>query len=491
MKLPLKYITIAVILSLSAIFAYQMYWLVNMYHSYEEQTDNNIMFAIKNADHIELFIRVDSASKAEDKIRQMQTQAGIGEENSLSYSISFRRDESPDTVRTEIREYIEKENSEIIREEKTQRTTKDDSLKVGKTFKAMEQIGMQAQRGLHTAVDAVLGGVNIQRFDSIVSRELLSTHIQSQHYTNIVCLEDKEILKTSKPEGINTQDWILYEYIYDINDEYAFHVYIEPTGLSIFKQMSGILLSSLTILILLGFSFWFLIRTILKQKTLDEMKTDFTNNITHELKTPVAVAYAANDALLNFGQGEDKDKREDYLSITQEQLQKLSGMIEQILSMSMERRKSIHIDKEEIKLKPFLESIIEQHQLKADKPLDIQLEIDEDMTIQSDRAHFSNIISNLIDNAIKYSPDKAIINLKVSQEKNQMKLSVSDQGIGIPSDKLKYIFDKFYRVPTGNKQQVRGYGLGLFYVKSMIEKLGGNIQVESESGKGSRFIIIL
>ena len=131
-----------------------------------------------------------------------------------------------------------------------------------------------------------------------------------------------------------------YNYSFDINTSQSYRLIMEPAGTLVLRQMSGILTTSFVILIVLAFSFWFLIRTILKQKTLEEMKSDFTNNITHELKTPIAVAYAANDALLNFNQAEEKAQRDKYLRICQEQLQRLSGLVEQILSMSMERRRT-------------------------------------------------------------------------------------------------------------------------------------------------------
>lgn len=222
------------------------------------------------------------------------------------------------------------------------------------------------------------------------------------------------------------------------------------------------------------------------------MKSNFTNNITHELKTPIAVAYAANDALLNFNQAEEKSKRDQYLRISQEQLQRLSGLVEQILSMSMESRKTFRLHPEEICLKELITSLIEQHQLKADIPVHITLETEpEALTIVADRTHFSNIISNLIDNAVKYSKQEAEIMIQCRQTGETVTITVSDHGIGIPLDKQKHIFDKFYRVPTGNLHNVKGYGLGLFYVKSMVEKHGGTITDKSESGKGSTFTITI
>lgn len=288
---------------------------------------------------------------------------------------------------------------------------------------------------------------------------------------------------------------IRYDYEFNMHHSQRYQLVFEPINSLVLKQMTGILVTSFVILLILGFSFWFLIRTLLKQKTLDEMKSDFTNNITHELKTPIAVAYAANDALLNFNQAEEKSKRDQYLRISQEQLQRLSGLVEQILSMGMERRKTFRLHPEEINLKELITPLMEQHQLKADKPVHIELDIKpETLVIVADRTHFSNIISNLIDNAIKYSHGEAEVaihcrKVTVEGQNEQTEISVSDHGIGIAPEKQKHIFDKFYRVPTGNLHDVKGYGLGLFYVKTMIEKHGGSISVKSELGKGSTFTI--
>ena len=241
-----------------------------------------------------------------------------------------------------------------------------------------------------------------------------------------------------------------------------------------------------------GFSFWYLIRILLRQRTLEEMKDDFTNNMTHELKTPIAVAYAANDALLNFGADADTTKRTRYLRICQEQLKRLSGLVEQILSLSMERRKTFRLHPETFPVADILAPLVEEHKLKADKPVSISTRLTPpDLTVTADRTHFSNIVSNLLDNAIKYSVRQAEVEISCRLQGGTLVLSVRDKGIGIPKDKLAHVFDKFYRVPTGNLHNVKGYGLGLYYVKTMVERHGGTVEVESEPGKGSVFIIIV
>ncbi|MCD7900544.1 MAG: HAMP domain-containing histidine kinase [Bacteroides sp.] len=491
MKLPFKYIAILVIMSLTAIFAYQSYWLVNMYHTEKGKADADILFAIRNADHIELFVRVDSVSAAEDKKKHVVNEGGTGD-NRVSYSISFERDEAPDTLITEFNREIKMDSTTNVKKEKIQRSKRQEEVNVGEGYKSIEMMALQTQRGLHSAVDEAIGGINLAKFDSILNSDLEKANLHVKHYTQVMYLPNDSILKSSLPAEMDTQKLTRYEHIYDIHNEHAYYVYVEPIGTIILKQMAGILSSSFIILIILGFSFWYLIRTIMKQKTLDEMKSDFTNNITHELKTPIAVAYAANDALLNFNQAQDKVKRDKYLNIAQEQLQKLSGLVEQILSMSMEQRKTFRLNPEEVQLKPLISSLIEQHKLKANKKVVIQTDLNnDDLTVLTDRAHFSNIISNLIDNAIKYSGEEVFITIRSRMKEDKLELSVSDNGIGISAEKQKHIFDKFYRVPTGNLHNVKGYGLGLFYVKTMIEKLGGTIDVESETGKGSTFIILL
>lgn len=215
------------------------------------------------------------------------------------------------------------------------------------------------------------------------------------------------------------------------------------------------------------------------------MKDDFTNNMTHELKTPIAIAYAANDALLQFPDPADEARTRKYLTASLEQLSKLTGLVEKILGMSMERRKNLTLAKEKIQLKEFLESIVEQHKFKIQKDCRFILDCDNDAAIAADPTHLSNIISNLIDNSVKYSGESVVINISANKES----ITFSDNGIGIERKYLPDIFNKFFRVPSGNQQNQRGYGIGLFYVKSIIEKHGWSISVTSEVGKGTKFII--
>ncbi len=200
------------------------------------------------------------------------------------------------------------------------------------------------------------------------------------------------------------------------------------------------------------------------------------------------MAYAANDALMNFS-SENEEKRENYHSIVQAQLNQLSGLVEQILTMSKKERKDFQLHYETIELRPMLEDIISRQRLKSEKDVSIHLQMEGDISIRADRTHLSNMVSNLSDNAEKYSDEKAEICIMCQIQGKICQIQVIDKGIGIPHDKQPYLFNKFYRVPTGNRHDVKGYGLGLYYVKMMVELHRGSIQVESTPGKGSTFTL--
>ena len=351
---------------------------------------------------------------------------------------------------------------------------------------------------------------DIQVYDSALKARMISDSVLLAHDGSPVphlvrFMKGKNVLaQVASPKGyIPSTDAKQYEYVvYNEGDprEEKYVLVMEPITTTVLGQMVGILATSLFIIFILGFVFWYLIHTMLKQKTLDEMKSDFTNNITHELKTPIAVAYAANDALLNYGMLSRPDKARNYITIAQEQLRRLSSMVEQILSMSMERRKAMQLNIVDVSIKNTLEPLLVQHKLKASKKVEFSLSVEpECLTARADHMHLSNILSNLIDNAIRYSGDSVRIDITAFATDDAdargkgygrtVVLSVKDNGIGIAKDKLPYVFDKFYRVADGNKYKVKGYGLGLFYVKSLMGKMGGSVTVESEIEKGSCFTL--
>ncbi len=489
MKEPLRIIALLVILSLMGIFAYQSYWLVGLYNSMHSDMERSINEAIRISNYNEMALRMQNYAQSQNAHGAISINAAMGTSGFMQMQNTTIINDS--VVNEQSRQGFQKDSLNgaiVLRPDKSNPQTQN----------FLNSLTNMLQSNLQSSIDAI-ATPDIEIFAQLFSKELEGLGFHIPFRVELLQINNFDIAKPDTLGIYTTPDYELdinaNVFRYDI-DSFSYRYYqitTEPLTPLILSEMVGILATSVIIILILLFSFYYLIRTILKQKTLDEMKSDFTNNITHELKTPIAVAYAANDALLNFGKSEDKEQQDAYLRICQEQLSRLSGLVEQILSMSMERRKGFRLQPEELSLREILTRLIEQHRLKTDRPINVTLKFQPDkISIVADRTHFTNILSNLIDNAIKYSPDKVDIHISCIQTDNgKTRISIKDNGIGIAKERQKYIFDKFYRVPTGNKHDVKGYGLGLFYVKTMVEKHGGSIEVASDIGNGSEFTITL
>ena len=248
-----------------------------------------------------------------------------------------------------------------------------------------------------------------------------------------------------------------------------FDVYVSPMYKDVLSHMWGIVLPFLILTVAFIFLSVYLTGIIKNLRTLEQMKDDFTHNMTHELKTPVAVAYSAADSMLRYYDQSDETRNKQFLKIILQRLGFLSGMIENILSMSMERFKTMKLNIENVALKPIVEEMAEMIGLKAGKPVKIYVDIPDELSVMADPLHLGNVLSNLMDNAVKYSGDSVDINIKADGDS----IVVADNGIGIDSANLPFIFDKFYRVHSGGIYEVGGYGLGLFYVRQIVECLAG------------------
>ena len=479
MKLPSKYIALVVILSLAAIFAYQAYWLVNLYRTQCRATEHDITEAMRLSDYNELILRIEELKKDSVQHGEVSVSAGYNDNNPYVQSRTITTEQRGDSILINLQQREVKDTAAISPSLHTNDST--DFLFSRKN--TMQELAGYFQRGLHAGLD-VLHEPDFAIYDSLLCDELRRAGLNVPYRLMQLCQDDTLNIH-STADYLPSPDANVYEYAYDLHGSLLYRLTIEPIHGLVLRQMTGILATSAVILLILGFSFWYLIRILLRQRTLEEMKDDFTNNMTHELN-------AANDALLNFGADADEAKRTRYLRICQEQLKRLGGLVEQILSLSMERRKTFRLQRTTFPISEVLAPLIEEHKLKADKPVRISTRITPpDLMINADRTHFANIVSNLLDNAIKYSIGQAEVEIEARKEGETFVLAVRDKGIGIAKDKLPRVFDKFYRVPTGNLHDVKGYGLGLYYVKTMVERHGGSVEVESEPGKGSVFTIKL
>ncbi|MBI2259129.1 MAG: HAMP domain-containing histidine kinase [Flavobacteriia bacterium] len=237
--------------------------------------------------------------------------------------------------------------------------------------------------------------------------------------------------------------------------------------------------------------FIFTINVILKQKRLSEVKTDFINNMTHELKTPISTIALSSDMLMKGDYSNDPEKLKKYAGIIFKENKRLENQVERVLNVAKLDKESLQLKKSSVDIHQLLFDVKESfdfNQFEKKGSLILNLAADK-FTINADEVHLSNLFFNLIDNACKYCEHTPHIVIHTKNTKNFITIEVIDNGIGIKKENLSLIFDKFYRVPTGNLHNVKGFGLGLFYVKLIIEQHGGQIQVKSQFGKGTTFII--
>ncbi len=258
----------------------------------------------------------------------------------------------------------------------------------------------------------------------------------------------------------------------------------------VFAQMGAMLAASVVCILLVMAGFLLTLGTIFQQKRLAEMTTDFINNMTHELKTPMAsIALASN--MLKKNAGSAKVSR--YANIIHDENKKLECQVERVLDLARLERGEITLNKEMIDLHNVLKNAAGTIEIQV-KERSGEIHIDlgaKPSMILGDEVHLSNVVMNLLDNANKYSPEAPEITLSTRNEQGGVVIAVEDRGIGMSPDKQKFVFDKFYRVSTGNVHNVKGFGLGLAYVKLMVDAHKGHISITSEPGKGSRFEIFL
>ncbi|MFP9113301.1 sensor histidine kinase [Flavobacterium sp. RHBU_3] len=257
------------------------------------------------------------------------------------------------------------------------------------------------------------------------------------------------------------------------------------------SSILGITLLSLVFTLVIIIAYLSAINQLITQKNISEIKTDFINNMTHEFKTPIATINLALDAIKNPKIFEDKDRVQYYLQMIREENKRMHSQVENVLQISRLDRKELDISKEATDVNEILENAIEHILLLIENRDGVLTRHFSALrtTALLNEVHFTNVIVNILDNAIKYSPDKPVIDIYTENVKDFILIKIQDQGMGMNKNTQKMIFEKFYREHTGDRHDVKGHGLGLAYVKRIIDDHNCHIYVESEKGKGSTFII--
>lgn len=324
--------------------------------------------------------------------------------------------------------------------------------------------------------------------ESLLIQEFKSRNLtETFEYAIYDCFTDSIVFGKSVSIDANQSQSAQYlQYIKWERDGHYFGVYFPQRGVQIFSNLEVWIYSSILIIIITIF-FAYTIFVILQQKKLSEVRSDFVNNMTHELKTPIATINLTASALADQKLQENPERLKQYISILSEEGNRLKTLVEKVLQSSSADSGSLRLTKELIDLNLVIKEVVTSfpNQLNEGQ---LRLQLGEQLPrVLADRFHLTNVVFNLLENAIKYSKETVEITVTTAQNGKWIELIVSDRGCGIAKEHQKKVFDKFYRVPTGDIYQTKGYGLGLFYVRQIAEKHHGAILLSSEAGKGTTF----
>jgi len=333
--------------------------------------------------------------------------------------------------------------------------------------------------------------------DSLLDDELNKKSISAKFHFGVFSTERERIVLSSR----NVNPLVLLE------KAYAFELFpdemrMEPDYLMLYfpnergflmKQMAWLLIISISLMLIIIFSFTYTILTIYRQKRISQMKNDFINNMTHEFKTPISTISLACQALKDHDVTKTTEVYDAYIGVIGEENTRLGAMAEKILQSAVLEKKQLELNKEWFDIHEVINDVVSkigiQVQIKDGSiTADFRAEPSE---INADRVHFTNLINNLLDNANKYTPQKPRIKVSTRNVTTGVMISIEDNGIGISKKNQKRIFDTLYRVPMGDLHDFKGFGLGLSYVKVILEYHRGSISLESELKKGTKFDVFL
>ena len=437
MKRVFPVITILISLSLFGLIYFQFIWLTSARNAKEKQLRENIFLATTDA--------------AEKLMENKSDFLLLNKNKELNFS-------------------SEKLKMDILRPSVIQRYTKEEiSAVIRKSF------DKRLLEGIHfefAVSDNSITGEQIQ------SDQFFKYFIDSTHNTNVAI--------PLTPAAGSTYENIAKE---------EFLVVIVPHQSSIvFKEILWFIVVSVLFTMIIITAFFITIKALLRQKKLSEIKSDFINNMTHEFKTPLATISLAVDALKNEKVVTDKDKHEYFTNIIKEENKRMNKQVETILQAALFDKKEIQLNNKLISAHTIIRTAVNNITLPLEEKkgmIEFDFKATSD-TIDGDELHFLNIINNLLENAVKYSKENGLL-IKITTEnsRNRLIIKISDNGIGMSRETLKRIFEKFYRAHTGNIHNVKGFGLGLNYVKTIVEAHKGSIKAESSLGLGSTFIVSL
>jgi two-component system phosphate regulon sensor histidine kinase PhoR len=332
--------------------------------------------------------------------------------------------------------------------------------------------------------------------EALLKEEFLQSNLtQDFEYGIYDCFNDSIVfggkVSFNEPELRGEAEEITSQQRFD-RDGHYFGVYFPEKPSFLLDRMDFWIYSSLVIVLIVIF-FAYAMTLILRQKRLSEVKSDFINNMTHELKTPISTIALSSEVLLGQGIEGNPERLKQYARIIRNENNRLQAQVDRVLQVATLSPDKLKLKEEELDIHEIITHAVETFEITAQEKqgkISTSLRADQPI-IRGDRVHITNIVYNLLDNACKYTDVAPKIEISTSNEGNSIEIVVKDNGIGIAPDELKHIFEKFYRVPTGNIHNVKGFGLGLYYVKTIVSAHHGRIIAKSNKGEGSEFRVKL
>lgn len=489
--------------ALVGIFGMQVYSIISAFQLNSELFDNNVHNAL---DHI--------VSKLEQKELEQTAEmydlprlTSVVNNNSREIATALEVNEIYDYYKSDTSADIRYSTADTLSPGDVQHLV--DEFQTTETTRTWEKGNRQKAYMLHFERYFVHHGivkdipvqqrVSIKSLDTLLKQVLTEKGITIEYAYSVYSTQEdtfvisNTVAKNCKDKYISTADFKYSTSLFPSSNEQVARLYIDfpSKGSFLWSGLWLHLLSTFIFTSIVIFCFYYTIKVIVEQKKLSEMKTDFLNNMTHEFKTPIATISIAADTVKKWIDKGQPEKAMRFVNIIEEENKRMNSQVGKVLQMARIDKRDFNLNLVEVHAEDVILNASEKIALQVEQKGG-RVELDFQATnsiIQADETHFTNIVYNLLDNANKYSPEKPIITIRTKNIGNNFVFEVQDNGLGISKEARKYIFDKFYRVPTGDVHDIKGFGLGLSYVQVMVTAHGGSVEVQSELGKGSTFIV--
>lgn len=489
-------------MALVGIILVQGYWLNSAIELEEQQFQKNVLHAMSvSTNRLESMDRLSGLGRGNNQgmtTFSIKTHTSIDTNfNSHKYSIELEEESLFETADGN----LVKKTTQILRDangkiiQKSFNTKKSKSNEAKNPFKNQPFGNFQMDFSPFSSFGTLADQVDPHILSKILKNELKNHGIDTKFHIGLFSNNNLVL----KEKGVPTEAFLespysvqLFQDPFSIRSDHLSLFFPKERGY-LFRLVGPVIgLSSIFILAILV-TFWITFATVVKQKKLAVIKNDFINNMTHELKTPISTISLACEVLNDQDIPKTPERTTHYVNVINSENKRLGTLVENVLQSAVLDKGDFKLKLHEIDVHNIIADVVHQSKVRVEAVqgsiiTELAAEIPE---IIADKIHFTNIISNLIDNAIKYSPTKPSIKVKTRNLNNGIVIDVSDRGIGISKENVNKIFDKLYRVPTGNVHDVKGFGLGLSYVKAIVDKHQGTIKVSSQLGKGTTFSIHL